>query len=128
MFSIVLARKFWEFFFLFNNNFIFQKIYETSINNLYTCMFFSFCFCYMYFFRSFICFHLITIHSFLFSQGQKNIDIDLNLFCSYCVIIYPLYNNNFIAYFVIHDTIVVIYILAHISSSIVWLFCLKLNG
>ncbi len=65
---------------------------------------------YMYFFRCFISFHLITIHSFLFSQGKKNIDIDLDLFCSYCVIIYPLRNKIFIAYFVISDTIVVIYI------------------
>jgi len=45
---------------------------------------------YVYFFRSFIFFHLTTIHSFLFSQGQKNSDIDLHVFCSYSVVIYPL--------------------------------------
>jgi len=50
------------------------------------------------------------IHSFVFSQGQINIDIDLDLFCSYYVIIYPLRNNISIAYFVIRDTIIVLYV------------------
>jgi len=38
---------------------------------------------YVCFFRSFIFFHLTTIYSFLFSKGEKNINIDLDLFCSY---------------------------------------------
>jgi hypothetical protein len=84
-----------ECFFSFSITTLFFKkdMQHQSTIYIHVC-FFSFSFCYMYFFRCFISFHFITIHSFLFSQGQKNIDIDL--FCSYCVIIYPLRNNIFI--------------------------------
>ncbi len=56
---------------------------------------------YMYFFRSSVFFHLTTIHLFLFSQGQTNIDIDLDLSCL-------LRNNIPIAYFVFCETLIVI--------------------
>jgi hypothetical protein len=56
---------------------------------------------YVYFFRSSVFFHLTIIHLFLFSQGQTNIDIDLDLFCL-------LRNNISIAYFVFRETLIVV--------------------
>jgi hypothetical protein len=101
---------------------MFLKIYRSLLPYTYMCLLF-FSFCYVYFFHSFTFFHLIPVHLFLFSQGQINVDIDLNLFCSYYVLIYSLRNNISIAYFVMFDKIIVIYIL--LSSRVVLLFRIK---
>ena len=68
-----------------------------------------------------VSFHLTTLHSFLFSQGQINIVIDVDLFCSYYVIILLLRNNTAIAYFVVRDAVVVIYI--YIYAHILFYGC-----
>jgi hypothetical protein len=55
-----------------------------------------------------------TIHSFFFFQSQKNIEIGLDLLRSYYAIVHLLRNNFSVAYFIIRQTIIAIYIYIYI--------------
>ena len=51
-----------------------------------------------------------TLHSFFFSQSQKNIEIGLDLLRSYYALVYVLRNYFSVAYLKIHQTIITRYI------------------
>jgi hypothetical protein len=69
-----------------------------------------------------------TIHSFFFSQSQKNIEIDLDLLRSHYALVYILRKYFSVAYFVIRQTIIARYIYIYIYIlfySLVALFMIK---